>query len=74
MARRKTHMRGNILAIALTVGVLLVIAFAFVEYGLGAREHATGLDETPSTTETTISDTRDHNDPDLSEPQPLAKP
>lgn len=73
MARRNS-LRDNLLAIALAVGVLLVIAFAFVEYGLGAREHATGLDETPSTTETTISDTRDHNDVDPSEPQPLAKP
>ena len=61
MARTKSK-RRRILAWGLGIGGLLVIIFALAEYGLGVTSVETGLDETPSTTETTISDTESGDD------------
>lgn len=63
MARTKTRKRnlgGGILALSLALGGVLMIVFALMEYGFGMRMFAEEGD--PAITETTISDTQDHND------------
>lgn len=70
--RRTNHVGQTILGWALGLGLLLVIAFAMVEYAIGARAESGG-DWDPSVTHTTISDTDRHNDPPLTD-TPIAKP
>ena len=71
--KRSNHVTQTLLGWALGLGLVLVIAFALIEFAMGTRGYAVG-DWDPSITDTTISDTEEDNDPPLTG-QPLeAKP
>lgn len=71
--KRSNHVRQTILGWLLGLGLVLVIAFALIEFAMGTREF-TGGEWDPSITETTISDTEHDNDPPMTGQGLEAKP
>lgn len=71
--KRANHVTQTLLGWALGLGLVLVIAFALIEFAMGTRGFTDG-EWDPSLTETTISDTEEDNDPPMTGQELEAKP